>query len=146
MSKPRVIKVLPKSDMSIIWIDIWNIQSRSRAKSLINQCFNIGRYIAIIRGANMNLGVPQCKNCWKWRHATFSYRIQESKCIKCNGLHKLENYCEFSWYYKANEKTNPLHLEIKRGKLCLHIFKCSNCQGDYQADSSLCPFWKYRFN
>ena len=24
-SKPRVIKVLPKSDMSIVWIDIWNV-------------------------------------------------------------------------------------------------------------------------
>ena len=34
-SKPQVIKVSPKSDMSIIWIDIWDIQSSSRAKSLI---------------------------------------------------------------------------------------------------------------
>ena len=35
-SKLRVIKVSPKSDMSIIWIDIWNVQSGSRAKGLIN--------------------------------------------------------------------------------------------------------------
>ena len=35
-SKPRVIKVLPKSDMSIIWIDIWDVQSSSKAKCLIN--------------------------------------------------------------------------------------------------------------
>jgi len=35
-SRPHVIKVLPKSDMLIIWIDIWDVQSRSRAKSLIN--------------------------------------------------------------------------------------------------------------
>ena len=35
-SKPQVIKVSLKSDMSIIWIDIWDIQSRSKAKSLIN--------------------------------------------------------------------------------------------------------------
>ena len=57
-SKLHVIKVLPKLDMSIIWINIWNVQSGSRAKSLINQCFNVGRYIATIRGANMNSGVP----------------------------------------------------------------------------------------
>ena len=74
-SKPHVIKVLPKSDMSIIWIDIWDVQSRSRAKSLINQCFNIGRYITTIRGANMNPRVSQCKNCWKWEHTTFLCRI-----------------------------------------------------------------------
>ena len=62
-SKLHVIKVLPKSDMSIIWVDIWNVQSRSKTKGLINCCFNIGNYIATIRDANMNLGVPQCKNC-----------------------------------------------------------------------------------
>ena len=62
-SKPRVIKVSPKSDMSIIWIDIWDFQSGSKAKCLINQCFNVGKYIATVRGANMNLGISQYKNC-----------------------------------------------------------------------------------
>jgi len=62
-SKPRVIKILPKSDMSIIWIDIWDFQSGKKAKCLINWCFNFGGYITTIHSANMNLGVPQCKNC-----------------------------------------------------------------------------------
>jgi len=47
-SKPRVIKVSPKSDMSIVWIDIWDVQSGSNAKMLINRCFNVGRHIATI--------------------------------------------------------------------------------------------------
>ena len=145
-SRPRVIKVSSKSDMSIVWIDIWDYQSRSKAKCLINQCFNIGRYITTIRGANMNLGVPQCKNCWRWGHATFSCRIQGSKYVKCNGPHKSENHCEFGWCCKANEKTNPLHLETKKGDPCPHSFKCSNCRGDHQADSNLCPFWRHQFN
>ena len=81
--------------MSIIWIDIWDIQSGSRAKGLINHCFNIRRYIATIRGANMNPRVTQCKNCWKWKHSTFSCRIQGSKCVRCNNPHKLENHHEF---------------------------------------------------
>ena len=75
ISKPQIIKVSPKSDMSIIWIDIWDVQSGSKAKSLINRCFNIGRYITTIWGANMNPGVSQYKNCWKWRHATLSCHI-----------------------------------------------------------------------
>ena len=62
-SKPRVIKVSPKSDMAIVWIDIWDVQSSQNAKMLINRCFNVSNYIATIRGANMNLGVSQCKNC-----------------------------------------------------------------------------------
>jgi len=145
-SKPRVIKVLPKSDMSIVWINIWDVQSGSNAKMLINRCFNIGQYIATIRGANMNPGVPQCKNCWKWGHMMFSCRIQGSKCIKCDSPHKSENHREFRWCCKANNKINPLRLEMKKGELCPHSFKCLNCYGDHQANSNLCPFWRHRFN
>ena len=132
--------------MSIIWIDIWDVQSGSRAKGLINHCFNVGRYIATIRGANMNPEVLQCKNCWKWEHSTFLCRIQDSKCVKCNSPHKSENHCEFGWYCKANAKTNPPCLETKKGELYPHVFKCSNCWGEHQADSNLCLFWKHRFN
>jgi len=95
-SKPRVIKVSPKSDMSTVWIDIWDVQSGSNAKMLINRCFNVGSYITTIWEANMNPGTLQCKNCWKWGHATFSCRVQGSKCAKCNGSHKFGHYQEFS--------------------------------------------------
>ena len=145
-SKPRVIKVSPKSDMAIVWIDIWDVQSGKNAKILINRCFNIGNYIATIRGANMNPGVPQCKNCWKWGHSTFPCRIQGAKCVKCNGPHKSEHHREFGWCCKANNKINPPRLETKKGEPCPHVFKCSNCKGDHQADSNTCPFWRHRFH
>ena len=145
-SKPRVIKVFLKSDMSIVSIDIWDVQSGSNAKILINRCFNVRRYIVTIQRANMNPGVPQCKNCWKWGHVTFSCRIQGSKCVKCNGPYKSENHWEFGWYCKANNKINLSRLETKKGKQCPHSFKCSNCQGDHQADSNQCLFWRHRFN
>ena len=64
-SKPYIIKVSPKSDMAIIWINIWDIQNSTNTKKVINRCFNIGSIVATIREANMNLGVPQYKNCWK---------------------------------------------------------------------------------
>ena len=64
-SKPRVIKVSLKSDMAIIWIDIWDAQSGIKAKNLINRCFNVGSFITTIRGANANPSVSQCKNCWR---------------------------------------------------------------------------------
>jgi len=145
-SKPRVIKVSPKSDMAIVWIDIWDVQSGKNAKLLINRCFNVGNHIATIRGANMNPGVPQCKNCWKWGHSTFSCRIQGTKCVKCNGPHKSEHHREFGWCCRANDKTNPPRLETKKGEPCPHTFKCSNCKGDHQADSNACPFWRHRFH
>jgi len=145
-SKPRVMKVSLKSDMLIVWIDIWDVQSGSNAKMLINRCFNVGTYIAIIQRANMNPGVLQCKNCWKWGHTTFSCRIQGSKYVKCNGLHKSEHHCKFGWCCKANDKINLPRLETKKGELCPHSFKCLNCKGDHQADSNHCLFWKHRFN
>ena len=139
-SKSRIIKVSPKLDMAIIWLDIWDVQSSQNTKLLINRCFNMGNYITMIREANMNPGVPQCKNCWKWGHSTFSCHIQGAKCVKCNGPHKSEHHREFSWYCKANAKINPPRLETKKSKPCPHTFKYSNCKGNHQADSNICPF------
>ena len=126
-----LLSLLPPSCLVVLIRDLANIQFR---------------YITIIRGANINPGIPQCKNCWKWGHAIFLCRIQGSKCINFNRPHKSENHCEFGWCCKANKKTNPPCLEIKQDKLYLHTFKCSNCWGDHQVDSNLCLFWKHRFN
>jgi len=61
-SRSYIIKIFPKLDMAIIWVDIWDVQSRSKVKELINRCFNVGSYIATIKDANMNLGILQYKN------------------------------------------------------------------------------------
>ena len=39
VSKPCVIKVSPKSNMAVVWVDIWDFQSSSSAKNIINQIF-----------------------------------------------------------------------------------------------------------
>ena len=89
--KSHIIKVSLKSNIAIIWLDIWDIQSSSYTRGLINRCFNIERYIATIRGINMNSGVLQYKNYWKWGHVTFLCRVQGSKYIKCNSSYKTKN-------------------------------------------------------
>jgi len=93
--------------MAIIWFDIWDTQSGSKAKLLINHSFNLGRYIATVRATNMNPGVPQCHNCWKWGHSTFSCRAHGSRCQKCSRPHKLEHHRDLAWCCKANPKLNP---------------------------------------
>ena len=62
-TKLCIIKVSPKSDMATIWFDIWDTQNGSKAKSLINHSFNLGRHIIIVRATNMNPGISQCHNC-----------------------------------------------------------------------------------
>jgi len=61
-SKPRLIKVSSKSNMFIIWINIWDIQSGVKTKSLINRCFNVESFIVTIQNTNMNPSVLQYKN------------------------------------------------------------------------------------
>ena len=78
--------------MAVIWIDIWDFQNGTKAKNLINSCLNIGKHIATICGTNMNSGVSQCKNYWKWDHITFACHSHGSKCQKCNGSHKVEHH------------------------------------------------------
>ena len=46
--RPRVIKVLPKFDVAIVWINIWDTQSSAKAKGFINRYFNVGSFIATI--------------------------------------------------------------------------------------------------
>ena len=138
--RPRIIKVSPKSDMAIIWIDIWDTQNSFKAKSIINWYFNVGSLIATVHGVNMNPGVLQCKNCWKWGHTVGVCCIQGSKCVKCNGPHQTVHHCHFAWCCKTNKKTNPLRLETKKSNSYPHIFKYLNCKGNYQADST-----KYTF-
>ena len=145
-SKPHIIKVSPKSDMAIIWIDIWDPQTRSNAKKIINHQFNISSYIATVHGTNMNPGVSQCKNCWKWSHTAGVCCIQGAKCVRYNGPHLSEHYCHFAWCCKANDKINPPRLETKKDEICPHSFKCLNCKGKYQANSNDCSFWKHRVN
>ena len=47
-SKLCIIKVSPKSDIAVVWVDIWDLQSESTAKNIINQQFNVRQYIATI--------------------------------------------------------------------------------------------------
>ena len=50
---PQVIKVSSKFNIAMIWVDIWNLQNGTKAKCLINRCFNLDYYIAIIKETNM---------------------------------------------------------------------------------------------
>ena len=126
--------------MSIIWINIWDSQSSSNAKKIINRQFNVESFIATVREANMNPEVPQCKNCWKWGHIVGVCCIQGARCLKCNGPHLTDHHRHFAWCCKANDKINPSRLETKKGDPCPHLFKYINCKGIHQADSNDCPF------
>ena len=94
-SKPHVIKTLPKSNMAVIWINIWDAQSGAKTKCLINRYFNISSYIAIVRGANMNPNISSIKIAGS-EDTTFAYHAQSSRCVKYNELYKVEHHRHFT--------------------------------------------------
>ena len=130
-----IIKPSPKLDMAVIWVDIWNFQNSTNTKMLINRYFNIRSHITMICSINMNPGISQYKNCWRWRYIIFVCHIHSTKCPKCNRLYKLEHYRDMAWCCKTNFKTNSPRLESPRDEPYLHMFKYANCKGNYQADS-----------
>ena len=140
------MKVSPSSDMSVIWIDIWDSQKGSKGKTLINRSFNFERHTATVRGTAMHPRVAQCRNCWRWGHPTHACRAQGAKCQKCGGPHRIENHRLLAWCCKANPKSNPPREATTDGVPCPHTFKCLNCKGDHSADDNKCPFWCHCFD
>ena len=48
VSHLHIIKMFPKSNIAVIWVDIWDSQNDTKDKCLINRYFNIGHYITTI--------------------------------------------------------------------------------------------------
>jgi len=64
-SRSHIMKASPSSDMSVIWIDIWDSQKGSKGKTFINRSFNFGCHTATVQGTAMHPGIAQCRNCWR---------------------------------------------------------------------------------
>ena len=145
-SMPHIMKASPSSDMSVIWIDIWDSQKGSKGKILINRSFNFRRHTATVRGTAIHPGVAQCHNYWCWEHPTHACHTQGAKCQKCGGPHRVENHRLLAWCCKANPKSNSPREVTTDGVPCPHTFKYLNCKGDHFADDNKCPFWHHRFD
>ena len=110
-SKLQIIKTLSKSDMVIVQLDIQDIQSGSNAKCLINRCFNIESYITTIQDTNMNSGISQYKNCWKWGYMSgIQYKVyiqyQPDVKAKLDIVHFQYNW--FSDWFVSNNTLSSL--------------------------------------
>jgi len=123
-SHPHIIKASPSSDMSVIWIDIWDSQKGSKGKTLINRSFNFGHYTATVRGTAMHSGVAQCRNCWYWGHLTYACRAQGTKCQKCGGPHRVENYRSMCQMCSRQSLSNMLVIDYVVGHLTCCVILC----------------------
>ena len=131
-----IMKASSSSDISIIWIDIWNSQKGSKGKTLINCSFNFGCYTAIVRGTAIYPGVAQYHNCWHWGHFTHTYHTQDAKCQKYGGSYRVENHRLLAWCCKTNSKSNSPRETTIVDLLCSHTFKYLNYKDDHFADNN----------
>ena len=54
VSHPHIMKASLSSDMSVIWIDIWDSQKGSKGKTLINCSFNFGHHTTTVQGTTIH--------------------------------------------------------------------------------------------
>jgi len=126
----HIMKTFPSSDMSVIWIDIWDSQKGSKGKTFINRSFNFEYYTVTVRETAMHHGVAQYCNCWYWRHSTHACCAQGVKCQKYSSFHRVENHRLLTWCCKANPKSSPSREVIIASAPCPHTFKCLNYKND----------------
>jgi len=75
-----IMKASSSSDISVIWIDIWNSQKDSKGKTLINCLFDFGYHTATVRETAIYSEVTQYHNCWHWGHFTHACHTKDAKC------------------------------------------------------------------
>ena len=121
-SMSRIMKASPSSDMSVIWIDIWDSQKGSKGKTLIIRSFNFGHHTATVRGTAMHPGIAQYRNCWYWGHPIHACHAQGAKYQKCGSPHRVENHRLLAWCCKANTKSDPPREATAAGAPCPHTF------------------------
>jgi len=63
-----------------------------------------------------------------------------SKCQKCDGLYRVENYRLLTWYYKTNFKANTFKETTVASTPCPYTFKCLNSKEDHAFDNNKCLF------
>ena len=140
------MKASPSSDISVIWINIWDSQKGTKGKTLINCLFNFGCHTTTVQRTAMHPRVAQCCNCWHWGHPTHTCHTQGTKCQKYSRLHRVENHRSMAQCCKTNPKSNPLREATADGTLCPYTFKCINYKGEHSADNTKYPFWCHCFD
>ena len=86
-----------------------NVTELSRIENFLKKIDNIDPVsieVSYLPKSNMNPGISQCKNCWKWGHSTLSCHSHISRCAKCYGAHITEHHREKVWCCMDNKKAN----------------------------------------
>nr|BAB32466.1 Gag-like protein [Tricholoma matsutake] len=143
---PRVVRDSRMSDTCTVYLNVADSVSSARAKALIGRGVQFRRYVAYVRAARANPGLPLCQRCWKWGHPTPACRAPQSKCPICAGPHRKEHHRALAGCCKGNAKANPPIPATPEGAACPHPARCTNCRKNHASDDRRCNFWRHRFD
>jgi hypothetical protein len=143
---PRVVRDSPKSDTATVYLNVADSVSGARAKVLLRQSVQFGRYVAYFRTARANPGMALCNRCWRWGHPASACRAPQIKCPACMGPHRKDHHRTLAGCCKGNPGANPPVPPTLEGVPCPHPSRCPNCRKAHAADDRRCDFWRHRFD
>jgi hypothetical protein len=138
---PRIVCNSPASDTATVYLNVADLVSGERVRTLSWRSVQWGQYTAFIRAARASPGVALCDHCWRWGHPSSACRAPLVKCAACQGPHHKEHHRVLAGCCKGNPRAQPLVPPTAMGDPCPHSARCINCQWDHAADSRHCAFW-----
>lgn len=143
---PWVVHDSCMSDTTMVYLNIADSVSGSRAKALLSQVVQIGQFVCPFRAAWANPRSALCQRCWRWGHPTSTCHAPQGRCPICSGPHRKKHHRMFVGCCKGSPKAIPPVLPMAFGMLCLHPPRCINCCKGHTADSRQCNFWCHQFD
>ncbi|KAK1234029.1 hypothetical protein PQX77_002777 [Marasmius sp. AFHP31] len=144
--KPRVVHNSSKSTTATVYFNVFDSQTGTRVKRLIDRQLHIHGRSCYIRAAASNPGTSICQRCCRWGHSANSCRAPQPRCLKCLEPHLAEEHCSAAGCCKGNSKATPPVPPTLAGDPCPHRSTCADCRGDHSAFERKCPFWRHRFD
>jgi len=145
-AEPCIVRNSDTSTTAKVYINIWDSQAGTRARSIIDKPLLFGTRSCYVRAATASAGAPLCQRCWHWGHTIGGCKAPQLHCSHCSGPHESESHRHACRLCKGNLKAKPPVPPTAADQPCPHLARCSNCRERHPATDCKCLFWCHRYD